>query len=383
MIISNENLLMPIIKSTGGMHLTAYLNNDYQIINLKKDIKKVIKSARKLMSPIMSNEEMDIFLAPVQRIIDEVTFLKNFKSNIGIFLTKNYFKIINVPVGVESLCVVSTSFHVKPLLKWMQSDRDFLLLGFDEGAVSLYHGNLHSMNYVDTILFPESMRALRDESEMNLSKKLKLKRIIATGAIEWLNDWIDTLTFEFKPILFIAGNKEVTDIFIKNVGYENLHAQAVTTLFESGLEIATFNKIKTILKIEIQKDNEKNLKEIQLAQRTNMTSNNIFQIGKLATQGNVRKLIIADDVNIFGIMDRNTGSLLLHTEQKNHFDDDVLDDLAQEVLSHGGEVVLMPRNQIPGEYPAMAITCREPIHFQESLMLRTLNTKNTLRHASI
>ncbi len=101
--------------------------------------------------------------------------------------------------------------------------------------------------------------------------------------------------------------------------------------------------------------NEKNLKEMQIAEEMNLTNNNIFQICRAAIEDNVRKLFVADDINIFGILNRSSGFLTLHTDQKNHLDDDVLDDLAQEVLSRGGEVVLTARQNIPGGRHVLAI----------------------------
>lgn len=69
----------------------------------------------------------------------------------------------------------------------MQSDRDFLFLGFGESSVSLYQGNLNSMNYIDTVIFPEARKVMRDKKEIDSWNVLKTKRIISFGAVEWLD----------------------------------------------------------------------------------------------------------------------------------------------------------------------------------------------------
>jgi hypothetical protein len=371
MIISNKNLLMPIVKSSGGVHLTAYMRNEYNTAGLKKNIRKLLSTSQVLIAPHLSSKEMNNFLAPIQRLIEDVQYFKKFKSDIGIFLTKDYFKVINVPIGTEELCVISSTFHVKPLLKWMQSDRDFLFLGFGESSVSLYQGNLNSINYIDTVIFPEARKILRDKKESDSWNVLKMKRIISLGAVEWLNDWVQVLTLESRPPLFIAGDKELTGNFIKDVNYENLRKNSIWNSFDESQETGIFSKIKAILGAEIKINDEKNLKEITLAEKMKLTTDNIFQIAKAAILGNVEKLFIADDINIFGIMNRNTGNLVLHSEQKNLFDDDLLDDLAQEVLSHGGEVVLASRKNIPNGSPVLAILHKKTTRFDECLLIES------------
>lgn len=86
-----------------------------------------------------------------------------------------------------------------------------------------------------------------------------------------------------------------------------------------------------------------------------MAKKNIFQIAKAAVQGRIKKLIIADGINIFGKVDKKTGGLAIHPVDLDHEDDDILDDLAQTVLASGGEVVIAPREEIPKGRPILAI----------------------------
>jgi hypothetical protein len=53
-------------------------------------------------------------------------------------------------------------------------------------------------------------------------------------------------------------------------------------------------------------------------------------------------------------MDRMTGEVTLHAGQTGPQDDDVLDDLAEVVLAHGGEVVVLDPARMPGEAAAVA-----------------------------
>lgn len=95
--------------------------------------------------------------------------------------------------------------------------------------------------------------------------------------------------------------------------------------------------------------------EFYQAEDLNLANKNIFQIAKAAIKGKVRKLIIADGIKIFGKIDKKSGELFIHPAHLNHEDDDILDDLAQEVLIQGGEVVVASREEIPKGRPILAI----------------------------
>ena len=95
--------------------------------------------------------------------------------------------------------------------------------------------------------------------------------------------------------------------------------------------------------------------EFRFAEDENRARKNIFQIAKAAVQGQIRKLIVAEGINIFGKIDKQTGGLAIHPFDMNHEDDDILDDLAQTVLAYGGDVVVAPREEIPKGRTVLAI----------------------------
>ena len=100
---------------------------------------------------------------------------------------------------------------------------------------------------------------------------------------------------------------------------------------------------------------EKALLEFRFAEEGNRVRKNIFQISKAVVQGKVRKLIVTDEISIFGKIDYKSGGIAIHPFDQDHEDDCILDDLAQMVLSQGGEVVIAKRDEIPKGRPILAI----------------------------
>ncbi len=103
------------------------------------------------------------------------------------------------------------------------------------------------------------------------------------------------------------------------------------------------------------------IRDFQLASTVNSPNNTIGQIAKFAVDGRVKKLIVADDCQLFGKLDLVTRGVNLTPIQMDHRDDDILDDIAQEVVSNGGEVTVIKQKMIPGNRPIMAIIEAEKV----------------------
>lgn len=379
MIASKMSVLKPLIESKDGQHLTAYLINDQNIFHLRRQIRETIDTAFEFLAPVMHPDALVRFIAPIQNALEDTKLLKNLKGNVGIFRNKNSFRVLSIPVPIEQTCVVATSFHVKPLLRWMQVDREFLLLGITESSASLYQGNQNNFTLVDTIIFPGILQKSFDSDSYEGLKRRHQKSKKYDETVDWLNEWLFNLTKETKPFLFVAGQKELTTSFIKACRYENIRPQAVWRSFNQDKSIEICTEIRSILKREAKKDLEQALLEFYQAEDLNLANKNIFQIAKAAIKGHVKKLIIADGINIFGKIDKKSGGISIHATHLDHEDDDILDDLAQEVLAHGGEVVVASRDEIPKGRPILAILEHSDLELKKHSSVNPFDNNQTER----
>lgn len=343
MLTSKQTTLKPLLESQEGIHLTAYLVNRGDLFDLKFQLRTTINEAYEWLDSAMTTESRKKFLEPLETLLTDVTILKHIKGNIGLFRNEESFRILNIPVSVEQSCQVATSFHVKPLLRWLQTDREFLLLGVDKETAHLYSGNQDSFRLVDSIRFPESFAATEFHSDG------------AMEADDWLNDWLANITIGSKAKLFLAGESSQVEGLKRVLTYPHLIKAAVTHNFNKENFGEICSSIRSMLMEESKASLEKVLLEFRVAEKRNRAKKNIFQISRAIVAGRVRKLVVTDELNIFGRIDTETGGLAIHPFDLDHEDDDLLDDLAQMVLSQGGEVVVAKRAQIPNGRPILAI----------------------------
>lgn len=379
MLASKMSVLKPLIESKDGPHLTAYLTNDQNIFHLRRQLRETLETAYEYLAPVMSPDTLVRFVAPIHNSISDTKLLKNLKGNVGLFRNETSFRILSLPVPVAQTCVVAKSFHVKPLLKWMQEDREFLFLGISEGSASLYQGSQNSFNLIDTIIFPEILQKSTDSDSYEDLKKRRLKSLKYDETMEWLNEWLFSLTKDSEPPLFVAGQKEMTNIFLKDSRYQNTRRRLVWPSFSQEKATDICSEIRSLLKKDAKKEIQEALMEFYQAEDLNFANKNIFQIAKAAMRGKVRKLIIADGINIFGKIDKKSGGLSIHPTHLDHEDDDLLDDLAQEVLAKGGKVVVASREEIPKGRPILAIFDRPDSELSTSHPLGPIHNQKVER----
>lgn len=344
MFSSKTATMKPLLESTSGVHLTAYIRNRGDLSDLKNQVRDAVELAEEHLSPVMTPNEISHFLAPLRLFQADGKRLRSFSGSIGVFRTAKSFRVINLPVEVEASCFVADTFHIKPLLKWMQLDREFLLLGMESGSASLYRGDMNTLKHVDTVMYPDC-----NEQQKSIYKTM-----------EWLNGWIMNLTSMSKPRLFVAGKADLTRPFFQMLQYENIFPTPVWHSFSPEKTGEIGSQIRSILRIDAKRCFERALVEFHYALNVNQAKVNVFAIAKAAVQGRIKKLLIADGVQIFGKLNRRSGVLKLNGRDLDHEDDDILDDIAQAVLAHGGEVTVATRSEIPSGRPILAIMDNPP-----------------------
>lgn len=357
MITEKRNALRSLIESSGGVHLTAYLVNKGNLSDMRAQLTQTLKTAANNIRSVMPRGGRAKFLKPIRALVDDARVLGTLRGNVGIFRNQNSFRVLHIPVEVEALCSVATTFHVKPLLRWQQSDRDFLLVGIEKGAVHLYQGSQHYLRHVDTLMFN------RDIAE-GASLEAKLAFWIAADSekqmlgemVPWLENWLTIHAKNSKPKLFFAGRKKITDSLKFELSYRNIAKNPSWSSFKTKQLGKICAEIRQVLSHDIERYIERSFIEFVYSNNLDLTETNIFHIAKAAIQGRVKRMMIAGDVNVFGQLNPTTGELTLHKADLNHEDDCVLDDLAQKVLAQGGKVIVATQQEIPGGHSILAIT---------------------------
>lgn len=360
MKLTRNQLLPDLYNGHHGPHLTAYIppmNGD--ISQIREHIDRVIWKSERLLAKEHDSAFVEKFVLPLRSLCNDPALLNGCEqTSWALFRTRTAFRIKKIQGEVPYLSVVASSFHVKPLLKWAQTQQDLYVVACNYNSVTLYR---RSRGQLLEVASTDLLPAYFDYRRVEDGGKLLLKH----AAILWLEDWVmDRMSNVHAQVLF-AGEKELVDPIIAHTHFQGFVARTDSFQF-SQLDMNSLHRhVERIMHEIAELELEKSILQLNRAERMGQTEFDMQAIARLAVQDEIKRLYVADDTYIWGELCPRIGTFKLNRYQKNCHDDDILDDLAEIVLKNNAEVVLVPRNQMPMRLPVAAIVRKQsnPVGF--------------------
>ncbi len=332
--------------------------------------KNLLKDCEKLLADRYVGKEKDAVLAPVAAL-STPEFWRDRADGLAVFHAPDLMAFYRLPVPLPELAVVADSFHVKPLLRFLQSNRTYYVLGLSQKALSLWVGTAAGVKPVDLRAVPRSLRealgvewkeghktaasaggapVFQGRGAPEASKKDDLARFfrVVDGALR------QTLREERTP-LFLAGAAYTFPIYREVSRYPHLAPGGLDGSFENAGPDEVHARSWPVVQAHLRSLEEDALAEYTRLYGRKLASDILTEVAHAAVTGKVRRLLLGEGKRLFGRLDRVTGEVTLHgTTQVGPVDDDVLDDLAEVVLSRGGEILVIEQGRMPGDAAAAA-----------------------------
>jgi hypothetical protein len=271
--------------------------------------------------------------------------LQKASSSVVFVGNENFAGFLYIPFNVSDYVIVARSLHLKPILEWLTQDDSFYLVTLSSKKCRLLKGD--SFNLVEL----ESVELEDNEDSSREKRKLKTLKLIQSAEEKFYH----FLKKDNYPIIlggvlelhkyYLQANRDPDVVGEKIIGnldkasFLVLHQECLAILNEMRLN----RKNQTVSKIKEQRAYGRVLE-------------NLHEIAMAAIQGKVKSLMIANDVNVWGTINKTTGDINSFSKKNISIpEDDVLDDLAEVVLARGGEVVLCKQRDIPSSREAVAL----------------------------
>jgi len=321
--------------------------------------KNLLGEAERLLATKLSAREVAKLTAPLARLVEDGPWGDG-ASGLAVFRSGDGTGHYSVPFELPERVVVADSFHVRPLIRYLQSTGRFFVLALSQNAVTLYEGNERCLKPLPTGNLPGSLSDVLqpDGPARYLSrhsgasgpsggsfhggggiedhKKEDLERYFrAVDDALW-----DALRDEHAPLV-LAGVGYYHPLFRAVSRYPHLLSEGLEGHFEHTSRKDLHERAWPIVKAELQRREQAATAEAARLRGRGLSSDDLRTVAQAAVQGRVRRLLLARGKHVWGRLDRDTGDIELHESQQDADDDDVLDDIAQAVLARGGEVLLL------------------------------------------
>jgi hypothetical protein len=88
-------------------------------------------------------------LRPFQELAQDHAFWNHTLDGVAMFAAPDRFRVYNLPRPVPELTIVAESFHIKPLIRFLQTADRYHVLGIGREKINLFEGNRDTMSEVE------------------------------------------------------------------------------------------------------------------------------------------------------------------------------------------------------------------------------------------
>lgn len=322
------------------------------------------------------SKDIAALLQPFQALAEDQAFWNHTASGLAVLGGSNLFRVYRLPRPVAELAVVADSFHTKPLMRMVQSADSYQILGLSRNAFSMYEGNrdaVYKMQPIDGVAYTadELLGKEADDREgahraygpiaasASSHHGTNVKQDAEDRDTERFFRAVDQVVLEHysQPSgqrLILAALPQHHHRFRAVSRNSHLMEEAIDTHPDALSIDALRERAWQLVLPHYLKRLEGFVEAFGAGRSSGRGAEDLANIGKAAITGRIETLLIEADRLIPGRLDPASGAIA-KGELSDPNVDDVLDDLGERVLRSGGEVIIVPAEQMPTQTGAAAL----------------------------
>lgn len=336
--------------------------------------RNLVKALEESLQRKYSARDLRPLLEPFQALADDHEFWNHNLDGLAVLAGPGVFQVYRLQRPVPELAVVAESFHIKPLIRILQSADRYQVLGVNRQQIRLFEGNRDALDEVE--LDPAVPRTVTEVVGEEESKEDRLSvwpsapgRGVHQGTVSTA-ELLDNETDRFfraidrailkhysRPLglpLILAALPENQSLFRQISRNPFIVADGVTTHPDALSFEALRERAWQVIEPHYLARLAGLTEMFGAARAKGLGDDDLGRIGPNAVAGRIGTLLIEADRVVPGRIDTTTGENELK-ELGDPAVDDLLDDLAELVLKNRGEVVVVPAARMPAQSGIAAI----------------------------
>jgi hypothetical protein len=325
--------------------------------------KNLVRDAKRSLREKYSGREVRPLLEPFQALSDDYDFWTHQRQGLAVLAAAGTFEVFRLQRPVKELVVVADTFHLKPLVRMLQSADQYQVLCLDRHKASLYEGNRDALDQVDVGDMPTTITTALGDQLTDPQRRIAYNAEPAVFHGQGgRKDEVDKDRDRFFQVI----DREVLDRFSRPselplilAALPEYHAEFRRIsrnpfLQPEGVEKNPGSLMPEQLRAEVWRVVEpKYLSRLarltedhRTAEARGLAASELNDVARAVVASRIGVLLVEADRVIPGRFDQATGEVrpgrLADPEVG-----DVIDDLAEAVLRTGGEVIVVPAERMP------------------------------------
>lgn len=312
----------------------------------------------------------------LERLSRDDQFWNHRTDGLAVLASPNDLQVFDLQNRVDEVAIVAESFHTKPLIRLMYATDRFQILCITLAEAALYEGNRHSIDRVELTEVPTTIEEALGEELTEPHQTVASygdgsggpnSKHGAPAMFHGHGDSKDEMPID-RTNFFRAVDRAIWEhhsrpsglpLLLATLPQHQTHFRTLscnTSLIESGIEIDPMG-VSTerlcemawkVLEPIYQQKLSQRVDQYHASKAHDRGSDDLSSIVAAALAGRVADLYISADQQIPGKIDTIKGTIV-SGELSDPEVDDVLDDLAELVLSMDGEVMVLQDSDMPSK----------------------------------
>jgi hypothetical protein len=309
-------------------------------------------------------------MEPFQTLAEDRGFWNHTLDGLAVLAAQGVFRVYRLQRPVAELAVVADSFHIKPLIRIVQSADRYQVLGLNRQEVKLFEGNRDALDEIE--LAQAVPRTITDALGKELTEPPTVTSYSAGSAGAGApairhgygskQDEVDIDSERFfrvvdRAVLEHHSRPSGLPLILATLPeYHNLfrHVSQNSFLMADGIDNhpdalpadALRERAWRVVEPQYLARLAGLVEEFGRAKSKGLGSDELTIVAEAAVAGRVATLLIDADRHVAGRIDETSGRIeygdLAHPEI-----DDLLDDLGELVMKKGGQIVIVPVERMP------------------------------------
>lgn len=338
-----------LIKAQGYPCLSLYV--DLQIkpkghVSIYHRLRSQLDDMEKSLAYICSADERQALMKPLREGAGALYFTPHPAEGLAMFSSSEISGFIPTSIPVKDYLAISDSFHLKPILPMIQKQTTFHVVTLARSQLILFSGDASGLKEVKRYVEVEA-----EDAALTLPTPARLRRFFnecktdICSVIQGCQGPVITVGSMPLRKVFAAGSNHIPHLLKEGINFRYTEGN-LSVLHKFACDLAdNFFRTRALV-----------LSNQYLAlQSRGKASHHLPEIAESIFQGRVAHILVSKDQSLFGRLDRSSGKVIRLKQKIDPVGDDVLCDLAQEVILRGGNAHVLPQTMMPTPSPVAAL----------------------------
>lgn len=336
--------------------------------------RNLVKEAERSLRENYASQNISALLKPFAELAEDRIIWSHMGEGLAVFGRPEWFRVYRLQRPVTELSIVAESFHVKPLIRIVQSADSYQILGLSLNEFKVYEGNrdgVEALPPVEGVSYTAAELLHEDDGELDRTARVygpsraftqhgtDLKQDMDKRDAERFFRAVDEAVMQHYSRtsglpLILAALPEHHHLFRSVSRNPQLMSEAIDIHPDDLSLDALRERAWNLILPRYLEQLGAHLDAFGKARANGQGTDVLTEIASAAFAGRIATLLLEADRLVPGCIDASSGNIT-DCIPGQPGTDDLLDDFGEYVLKNGGEVIIVPAERMPTQTGAAAI----------------------------